>query len=335
MKGFLTATVMVSPMLDPHGRPVTGLRISVTERCNLRCDYCHREGSDAGAGVEMTPKEIGTVVRVGTGFGVRSVKLTGGEPLVRKDISDVVAAVRAVEGIRNISMTTNGVLLESFAADLKAAGLTRVNVSLDTLDPDRYRRITRGGDLTAVLRGVDAALAADLKPLKLNAIVMRGENDSELADLVRFAMDRDVEMRFLELISIGAAVDCHTRYFVQLEEVLSALRRDFEVETLPRTSRGPATSHVVTERGSGRRTRIGTIASETKPFCSTCNRLRLTSRGELRACLMSPAGVDLRRWVRSPEKDAGEFDSIVRSVLALKPALRGPHASHQMSQVGG
>ena len=271
---------------------------------------------------------------LGERFGVQRVRLTGGEPLLRRNIVELVEML-AEHQFEEVLLTTNGQRLEEHAAGLKAGGLSRVNVSLDSLDPARYCRITRGGDLEPVLHGIDAALSVGLGPLKTNTVVLRGENDDELAEVVRFAMAKGIEARFLEMIAIGAAAECHPRYFVPVEEILSILGRDFEIESLPRTSSGPSTSHVLTERSTGRRVRIGTIASETQPFCGTCSRLRLTSRGELRACLMSPAGVDLRKWVRSSERDLDALDSIVRSVISLKPKLRCRAASHQMSQVGG
>ena len=272
--------------------------------------------------------------RLAERFGVRRVRLTGGEPLLRRDVGGLVEMLSKL-GLDGLLLTTNGQVLEHCAAELTKAGLTRVNVSLDSLDPDTYRRITRGGEVSPVLRGIDAALNAGLHPLKVNTVVLRGENDNELARLVRFGMDRGVEVRFLELIAIGAAATDHGRYFVPLSEILATLAQDFEIETLPRASPGPATSHMVTDRRTGRRAEIGTIASETQPFCSTCNRLRLTSTGELRACLMSPAGADLRQWVQSATRPLAEFDAVVRSVLAQKPALRGRAAGHQMSRVGG
>ena len=318
-------------------RSIEVLRVSVTDRCSHRCLYCM-----PAEGVPLYPhgdllrlEEIAELAGLLEGrVGVRRVRLTGGEPLLRRNIVGLVAMLGERE-FGEVLLTTNGQQLEEHAAGLKAGGLSRVNVSLDSLDPARYRRITRGGDVEPVLRGIDAALVAGLGLLKTNTVVLRGENDDELPELVRFAMAKGIEPRFLEMIAIGVAAECHERYFVPVEEVLSILSREFDVESLPRTSSGPSTSHMLTEKGTGERIMIGTIASETQPFCNRCSRLRLTSRGELRACLMSPAGADLRKWVRGSERDLDEFDSIVRSVIALKPKLRCRAASHQMSQVGG
>ena len=323
--------------METVGRSIEVLRVSVTDRCSHRCLYCMpAEGVVLYShGDLLRLAEIAELVGIlEERVGVRKVRLTGGEPLLRRGIVELVAMLVERE-FEEVLLTTNGERLGEHAAGLKEAGLSRVNVSLDSLDPARYRRITRGGDLEPVLRGVDAALSAGLGPLKTNTVVLRGESDGELADLVRFAMAKGIEPRFLEMIAIGVAAECHERYFVSVEEILSILGRDFDVESLPRASRGPSTSHVLTERGTGQRIRIGTIASETQPFCDRCSRLRLTSRGELRACLMSPAGADLRKWVRDPERDLDELDMIVRSVIALKPELRCRAASHQMSQVGG
>ena len=318
-------------------RTIETLRVSVSDRCNHRCLYCMpAEGVPLCAHDDMLRyEEIVEITRLlAERFGVRRVRLTGGEPLLRRNIVGLVHMLSRI-GLDEVLLTTNGCLLEHHAADLNAAGLSRVNVSVDTLDPECYRRITRGGELAPVLRGVDAALRVGLRRLKINTVVLRHENDRELPRLLRFAMGKGVEIRFLEMIAIGAAATCHERYFVPLSEILSVLAKDFEIETLPRTWPGPATAHVLTDKSTARRVKIGTIASETHPFCSTCDRLRLTSTGELRACLMSPAGADMRKWLRRDKRDMNEFDEIVRSVIAMKPALRGRRAFHQMSQVGG
>lgn len=318
-------------------RPIGVLRLSVSDRCDHRCVYCMpAEGVPLYAHEDMLRfEELTEIVRrLHERFGVRRVRLTGGEPLLRRGIARLVEMLVGLD-LDQVLLTTNGQLLDRRAASLRDAGLSRANVSLDTLDPATYRRITRGGDLAPVLRGIDAAIQAGLTPLKLNAVVLRGENDHELPDLVRFAMARGVEIRFLEMIAIGAAAAVHERYFVPAAETLAALRQEFDVRTLPRTSPGPATAHVLTERSTARQATIGTISSETAPFCATCDRLRLTSRGELRACLMSEEGADLAGWVRTPDRSLDEFDVIARSVIAMKPAVRQRRACHQMSRVGG
>lgn len=320
----------------PH-RPIKVLRGSVTDRCDRRCVYCMPEhGVPLYAHEDLLRLEeiVEIASHLAERFGVCKVRLTGGEPLLRRNIVGLVEMLARL-GLDEVLLTTNGRLLPRYAADLKAAGLTRVNVSLDSLCPDTYRRITRGAELADVLAGIDAALAAGLAPLKLNAVVLRGENDRELCDLARFAMDRGVEVRFLEVINMGAAVALHPRAFVPAADMLLALGREFDVESLPRTHSGPSSAHVLTDRRTGRQVQVGTIASETQPFCSSCDRLRLTSRGELRACLMSDAGADLRAWVRREGRSVEEFDRIVRAVVALKPARRRAQAGHQMSKVGG
>ncbi len=318
-------------------RPIRVLRVSVTDRCDRRCVYCMPEQGVALYAHEdmLRLEEIVEITRLlAERFGVERVRLTGGEPLLRRNVVHLVEMLCGL-GLEQVLLTTNGRLLAELAARLKAAGLTRVNVSLDSLDSETYARITRGGELSRVLEGIDAARDAGLSPIKLNTVVMRGENDGELCGLVRFAMEKGAAVRFLELINIGAAVDLHADRFVSIDEMLAILRGEFEVESLPREHTGPAMSHLLTCRRTGQQVRIGTIASESQPFCSCCDRLRLTSRGELRACLMSDAGADLRAWVRTPEQDAREFDRVVRSVVAMKPALRRQQARHPMSKIGG
>ncbi len=314
MKGFLTTTVMVSPMLDPHGRPVKGLRISLTERCNLRCDYCHREGSDTGAGVEMTPKEVGTIVRVGTGFGVRAVKLTGGEPLVRKDISDVVAAIRAVEGIRDISMTTNGVLLAAKATGLAAAGLDRVNVSLDTLDPALYREMTGVGTLDDVLEGLDAAIE-HLSPVKLN-FVLTNRNAHELDRLMDYARDSGAILQVIELVDTNLPCDAYggAKFSAApLEERLSReadmiIRRSLHARTKYKLSGGLTVEVVRSMHNS--------------TFCANCSRLRLTANGHLKPCLMRKDNLfDILTPLRTDDIDACR-KAFERAIVAREPYFR-------------
>ncbi len=318
-------------------RPIRVLRVSVTDRCDRRCVYCMPpEGVALYSHDEILRlEEIVDAVRLlKERFGLRRVRLTGGEPLLRRGVVDLVRMLSEL-GLDQVLLTTNGLRLAELAGPLRDAGLSRVNVSLDSLDPATYRRITRGAELRPVLEGIDAARAAGLTPLKLNTVVLRGENDRELCGLVRFAMEKGVVVRFLELINLGEAARIHAERFVPLHEVLATLREEFEVESTERVGSSPSMRVMLRERGSGARVEIGVIASETRPFCSLCDRLRLTARGELRGCLMSDAGVDLRGWLRSAERRGEEFDDLVRRAFAAKPARRAASASHLMCKVGG
>ena len=314
MKGFLTTTVMVSPMLDPHGRPVKGLRISVTERCNLRCDYCHREGSDTGAGVEMTPEEIGTIVRVGTGFGVGSVKLTGGEPLVRKDINEVVSTIRAVEGIRDISMTTNGVRLTGQASELAAAGLDRVNVSLDTLDPALYREMTGVGTLEQVLAGLDEAIE-HLSPVKLN-FVLTNRNAHELDRLMDYARDSGAILQVIELVDTNLPCDAYGGAVVSAAPLEERLSR--EADLIVRRSLHARTKYNL----SGGLTVEVVRSMHNNTFCANCSRLRITADGHLKPCLMRRDNLtDILTPLRAGDMDACQ-KAFERAIVAREPYFR-------------
>ncbi len=292
---------MPDELRDNHGRLISYLRVSVTERCNFRCVYCM-----PAEGVRLAPKsqlltfeEITEVVRVGASLGLTKLRLTGGEPTVRSDLPTLVRMLAGVERVREISMTTNAARLGELAAPLKAAGLSRVNVSLDTLKAGRAREIARRDVLAEVLQGIDAAIDAGLTPLKINAVVMRGVNDDELADLVDYARERGAEMRFIEYMPMGVTrFDEHNRT-VSAREMLTALAARFDL--VPATdpaadhASDPARGYVCRRTGA----RVGLITSISDHFCGTCNRMRLTAEGGLRPCLHQDAEVDVRAIVRS------------------------------------
>ena len=318
-------------------QPDITLRISVTDRCDLRCLHClPAEGITplAERGEVLTYEEIVRVVRaVGRIAPSVTVRLTGGEPLMRRDIVGLVAMLSALE-VADLALTTNGQVLGALSRRLKEAGLMRVNVSLDTLQPERYAQLTRGGDLSQTLAGIDAALACELTPVKLNAVVLRGVNNEEVCDLVRFAAERDCQMRFIELMPIGEAASRHSEWFVPVDEVRQRLEREFDFgEQLPGPD-APARLFSVRSRDAGVSGTVGFIASMSHPFCDGCRRLRLTSRGELVGCLTHEHGLDLRRILRNGAPDA-ELTGAVQSALALKCAERGPFRTRSMATLGG
>ncbi|MDF2439912.1 MAG: 3,8-cyclase [Abditibacteriota bacterium] len=290
-------------LCDRFNRVISYLRISVTDRCNFRCVYCM-----PAHGIELTPRdevlsfeEIARIVRVGSTLGLTKVRLTGGEPTVRRDLPQLVAMLRATPGIAEIAMTTNAARLDELAQPLKDAGLNRVNISLDTLQSERAARLSRRDTLTKVLCGIDAAIAAGLTPLKFNAVVMRGQNDDELCDLLAFAHEKGGEMRFIEYMPMGTVGFDERDRLVTTVQMREALSQRFDL--VPAQSLDPHdASRAWVCRRSG--ARAGFISSMSDHFCETCNRMRLTAQGGLRPCLHQDAEVDVRTLLRADGDDA-------------------------------
>lgn len=322
----------MAELRDTFGRRIHYLRVSVTDRCNLRCVYCMPE-----EGVPWKPhseilsyEEIASVVRVGASMGIDKVRLTGGEPLVRAQLERLLERLAELDTVDDICLTTNGTLLASKADDLARAGLTRVNVSLDSLRSERYREITRGGEVSSVLEGVDVAKRAGLDPVKVNMVVMRGVNDDEIVDFARMTRDEGWHVRFIELMPFsepgGLVPTAEVRRRV---ESLGALEPCRTMQ-----GNGPARYF----RFAGAQGSVGFISPMTEHVCSRCNRLRLSCDGELHPCLLSSACVDLKPILRQEEEvELGE--SFVQAV-ALKQECHGlggevVRPEHCMSQIGG
>ncbi|MBI4355881.1 MAG: GTP 3',8-cyclase MoaA [Candidatus Omnitrophica bacterium] len=302
-------------MTDSVGRRITYLRVSVTDRCNLRCVYCL-----PACGVRWLPREeilrfeeICEVVRVGVSLGITRVRLTGGEPLVREGLVDLVKRLSGLPGLDDLALSTNGVLLSREARALARAGLRRVNISLDTLQPERFRQITRFGTMADVAAGIEAALAAGLHPVKLNVVVMRGVNDDEIVELGRLAFDRPLHVRFIELMPIG-------EYFsrdklVPAEEIFTRLEALGPLRPASGVAGcGPARTYT----WEGAQGTIGIIGAVTQAFCAQCNRLRLTATGKLRPCLDDTAAVDLVPALR-PAVNHERLATLFRKAVAGKP----------------
>lgn len=322
--------------MDRFGRIHNYMRVSVTDRCNFRCVYCL-----PAEGVTWLPREsllgfeeIARVVRVMAGMGLRSVRLTGGEPTVRRDLPALVAAIAAVPGIADVSMTTNAHRFAGQAAVLKAAGLRRVNISVDSLHADRFARITRGGELASVLAGIEAAIEAGLTPVKLNMVVMRGENDDEVVSMARWAMERApaVQLRYIEYMPF----DARWHENVPAGEMRARLAETFG-EPVPLSARqggGPARHWQLGPLV------VGFIAPITEHFCATCNRLRLLADGHLRTCLAHEDTPSLRDVVRGGASD-DQLAAVVRNIVAGKPAGHLAEADGGrafegiMTQIGG
>ena len=291
--------------LDTFGRPLGSLRVSVTDRCNMRCRYCMPEDEYAWlprASI-LTFEEIARLVAVFAGLGVRKVRLTGGEPLLRQDLATLVGMIARVPGLTDLAMTTNGLLLAKHATELRRAGLRRVTVSLDTLRPQRMLAFAKSARHADLLAGIAAARAAGFERLKLNTVVIRGFNDDELTDLVDFARAHDAEVRFIEYMDVGGATRWSMDQVVSQREMLDALSRRYgRIEPLPPAESGPSWAPAERFRLPDGTT-FGVIASVTAPFCRTCDRSRLTADGTWLLCLYAERGVDLRDPLRCGASD--------------------------------
>lgn len=318
----------MSRLIDSFGRAHRDLRISLTDKCSLRCTYCMPAEGVPWIPKQsvLTPDEIERVVRVAVGEGVQTVRLTGGEPLICPNLIEIVRRLTAIEGPAGpieVSMTTNGIRLPEFVPGLEEAGLTRLNISIDTLDPERFLKLTRRDRLIDVLAGIEAARRSSLKPLKLNAVVMRGVNDDEVADLVEFAIEHDAQMRFIEHMPLDIGHTWDRGEMVPREEILATLEQRFELTPVPGRNGAPAELFAI----DGGPHRVGVIASVTAPFCADCDRLRLTADGQLRNCLFARDELDLRLVLRN---DSG--DDAIREVLRASVSTK--RAGHGIGEPG-
>lgn len=335
--------------IDPFGRVITYLRISVTDRCNLRCVYCMpQEGLQwQPRSDQLSVEEIVRVVETAAQGGVKRVRLTGGEPLVHPNIVEIVRRIASIQNIEEVSLTTNAMLLERLAQPLADAGLTRVNISLDSLNADKFRHITRGGEIDRVWRGIAAAERALLAPLKLNTVIVRGLNADELPAFARLTIENDWHVRFIEVMPIGNAQDWGEgfpapveRYF-SVQEMRSSLST-FDLQPFDGLRAGPVTAPTGngparTFRISGALGTVGFISPLGEHFCENCNRLRLTSDGKLRSCLVIPNEISLREAVRNGRP----LDEFFHQAISTKPQhhnmlVAAPAGARRgMSQIGG
>ncbi len=327
-------------LIDPFGRPVTYLRISVTDRCNLRCVYCMPPEGVAWQPHEniLRYEEIMEVVRAAAENGVSEFRLTGGEPLVRKDLSDLVRMMAVTPGVEDISLTTNGLLLENQIEGLAQAGLRRINVSLDTLDPQKFARITRGGSLEKVLRGLDRAEAIGIKPIKLNVVMMRGVNQDELVSLARLSLNHPWHIRFIEMMPVnnqqpwGEGFPDPAEVFFPIQEMMHMLEPLHLHPENGGIGSGPAREF----RLEGAIGKIGFISPVGAQFCDRCNRLRLTADGNLRPCLLTDVEISVTSALRRGEPVL----PLLQQAVLLKPSshdLDGQTHPYQrcMIQIGG
>lgn len=323
-------------MLDRYGRVINYLRISVTDRCNLRCCYCMPEGvQDVGMKNILTFEEIWEIVRTGVSLGITHIRITGGEPLVRKDCVDLIRGIREISGVETITMTTNGVLLGNYGKQLKEAGVDGVNISLDTLNPEEFYKITGKRELQEVLAGIRAAKAAGL-PVKLNAV---NRKELDPIPLVRYAQEENLPLRFIEMMPVGYGKKYVGRSNEELRETLEAVCGKAECmtnrEELSRLGSGPAVYY----QFSDLKVPVGFISAIHGKFCDTCNRVRLTAEGYLKLCLCYDEGEDLRRVLREGEKE--NLRTIMEQTIFRKPAAHcfehpaEMTETHEMVKIGG
>ena len=328
-------------LTDSYGRVATDLRVSLTDRCNLRCDYCMpAEGLDWLPKPDLlTDDEVARLIRIGVErLGITEVRFTGGEPLLRRGLVDVVARTAALRPRPEISLTTNGIGLGKLAESLHAAGLDRVNVSLDTLRPETFRTLARRDRLGDVLAGLAAAAATGLAPVKVNTVLMRGKNDDEAVPLARFCLERGYQLRFIEQMPLDAQHGWRRANMVTADEILAALSAEYSLTPDDPDARGSAPAEAFLVDGGP--ARIGVIGSVTRPFCGSCDRVRLTADGQVRNCLFARSESDLRRPLRSGASD-GEIADLWRLAVASKlpghgindPGFLQP--ARPMSAIGG
>ena len=297
-------------LIDTYKRPLKDLRISVTDRCNFRCTYCMP--LDEYEWIEkkeiLTFEEIARLAKLSIEFGVEKIRLTGGEPLVRQDLPVLIEKLAALEGVEDLSLTTNGALLSERIHGLKDAGLRRINVSVDSLDPDKFKRMTKRGDLNKVLDGIFAAKQAGLASIKLNAVVERGVNDDDIIPLVEFAREHGFVMRFIEYMDVGNANNWTSAKLVSKREIINKIHARYPLREVGRDQgSAPSVDYEFVDGGGD----IGVIASVTEPFCASCTRLRLTADGKFVTCLFSQLGHDVKALLRG-----GANDDELRAFLA-------------------
>ena len=330
---------VIGTLMDPQGRVVRDLRVSVTDRCNLRCVYCMPHEGMPWLPREqlLSYEEIARVARVALGLGVRGIRLTGGEPTVRSDLPVLVRLLRALEPGLDLSLTTNGIKLAAQAQELRAAGLDRVNVSLDTLDRERFRRIARRDRLSETLAGLGAARRAGFHPIKVNTVLLRGFNEDEIVPLARWAREQGFELRFIEWMPLDFGRSWSRELLVPAAEILERLQAVFPLE--PGRNEDPAAPAALWRYRDGGG-RVGVIASVTRPFCGHCDRIRLTADGQVRTCLFAHHEHDLRGALRAGAGD-DELAALLRAAVWRKepghrvgqPAFVQP--GRGMSAIGG
>ena len=292
----------LSPIRDHLGRPLKDLRISVMDRCNFRCIYCmpeekfHSGFNFLKSSERLSFDEILRVTKLFTDLGVSKIRITGGEPLLRVNLTELIGDLSTLKKIEDIALTTNGVLLKKYSEELKACGLNRITVSLDSIDPEQFRKMSGGrGNLETVLEGIDAALSVGFKKLKINAVIKRGTNDDQVIEMIDYFKDQSVIIRFIEYMDVGNLNQWKLNETVGSDEIIKKLSQKWQLDPLDKNYEGETAQRYQID---GSETEIGLISSVTKPFCGSCTRARLSSDGKLYNCLFASEGKDIRSWIR-------------------------------------
>jgi cyclic pyranopterin phosphate synthase len=304
-------------LIDRFGRRVNYVRISVTDRCDFRCIYCMcEEMSFVPRAQLLTLEEIATIARTFTELGVEKIRITGGEPLIRRNVASLFYSIGSLPGLQELVTTTNGSQLPLLAKDLKAAGVKRINISLDTLDPEKFRRITRFGDLDKVLAGIDAALDTGFERIKINSVIIKNRNHDEITNLVRFASERDMDISFIEEMPLGS-IDEHdlNEAYYSSDQIRAELEQVFTLLPTTETTGGPSKYFHIDGTGC----RVGFISPHSHNFCDSCNRVRLTCEGRLLLCLGQEHSIDLRHVIRSHPGDMERLKQTIRDSMDIKP----------------
>ncbi len=315
-------------MIDKHGREINYLRLSLTESCNLRCLYCNPDGCTSPQEVLMDTEEVISLIKGAAKLGVRKVRFTGGEPLLRRDIVEIIERTSCIEGIDDIGLTTNALLLENLAPALKRAGLKRINISLDTLRENRYLEMT-GGKIQKVFKGIEAAQEAGFNSIKINSVLIKDFNEDEIVDLCELTRERDIHVRFIELMPMGDSTSWSSQHYLSSKTVLE---RCPELKLVDREYAASPSLLYSYPEGKGR---VGIINPLSDKFCSSCNRIRITSQGRLKLCLHSDREIDLLPALRRGER----IERIVEDALTSKPSEHkleeGEYISKNMVTIGG
>ncbi|MDR4509514.1 MAG: GTP 3',8-cyclase MoaA [Candidatus Brocadiaceae bacterium] len=321
-------------IIDRYFRKINRLRISVTELCNLRCTYCRpAKGLELSNHKDiLTYEEIITIIHLAVRLGINSFRLTGGEPLVRRGIGNFFRMLGEINGIDDLAMTTNGIYLKDYVKILKEIGIFRLNISLDSIDNTKYEKITRGGRLQDVLLGIEEILNHGFKNTKINVVAMKGINDDEFEQFARLTLKRDLEVRFIEYMAMNKGSLVSENKFIPAAEIIDTIGQYHEIIPLPAPALGSGAARMYKIKGAVGT--LGFISAVSNPFCSSCNRLRLTSDGKLRSCLLSGGEVDLKAILRNHYTEEALINAFIRAAN-LKPPVHAGKGQVIMHKVGG
>ncbi len=332
---------MSNKLLDKFGREINYIRLSVTEHCNYRCFYCRDDEHSPNCKREdiLSYEDIQRIIKIFAELGVSKVRLTGGEPLLRRGIVKIARLISNIDGIKDVPLSTNAHLLEKFADKLHKNGINRVNISIDSITPDKFKEITRGGDVNEVIKGIDGAIAAGMHPIKINVVAMRGVNDDEIESMIDFAIEKGIDVRFIETMPIGSAGIENQSQYISERDILNRITNHLDAKLIkltPSKTDGPANNFKI----KGTNSTVGVISALSNHFCQTCNRVRITAKGDLILCLGQEDSISLKDAVRSNLSD-NEIKQIIIDAIDKKPEKHEFNSSmdnisnRQMAEIGG